>query len=98
MEPAWVEAFRLRVAARSQRLAECFTGAVKPGALRWTAALNPDTGAVADHELEPLPPSDPLTPTQHTCTVKVLSNPNYGGLVSKYAATLPENVSLVLEF
>lgn len=97
-EPAWVEAFRLQVAARSRRLSQCFSGAAKPGALRWTAAINPDTGAVSDQKLEALPPSDDLTPAQRVCVVQVLSTPRYASLVAAQAQSLPDNVSLVLEF
>lgn len=98
VEPAWVEAFRLQVAARSQRLAQCFVGASKPGVLRWKASLTAETGAVFDHHLEAVAPSEELTAAQQRCVVNVLSNPSYGKLATTYAAVLPESVSLVLEF
>lgn len=98
VEPAWVEAFRLQVAARSQRLAQCFVGASKPGVLRWKASLTAETGAVFDHHLEAVAPSEELTAEQQRCVVNVLSNPGYSKLATTYAAVLPESVSLVLEF
>ncbi|MFL5320118.1 MAG: hypothetical protein ACJ790_10725, partial [Myxococcaceae bacterium] len=49
--PSWLDDFRLQVSARSPRLAECFKGSDRPGALRWTAAVNAESGTVSDHEL-----------------------------------------------
>lgn len=97
-EPAWVEAFRLQVAARSQRLAECFVGTSKPGAIRWTASITSETGAVFDHHIAPVPPAEDLTAQQHGCVVGVLAKPGYQKLATTYAGALPETVSLVLEF
>ena len=98
VEPPWVEAFRLQVAARSQRLAECFVGVSKPGAIRWAASLTADTGAVFDQKIEPVPPGEDLTPEQQHCVMNVLEKPRYQKLATTYAAALPETVSLVLEF
>lgn len=98
LEPPWVEAFRLQVAARSQRLAQCFVGTSKPGAIRWTASLTPETGAVFDHRIEPMPPAEDLTREQQTCLVEVLAKPGYQKLATTHVGALPETVSLVLEF
>ena len=54
--PEWIDEFRLQATARSPRLAQCFEGTDRPGALRWVAALNPETGTVSDQELEPVGP------------------------------------------
>jgi hypothetical protein len=95
--PGWVDDFRLQVAARSPRLAECFVGLDKPGALRWTAAVNAKSGAVADHQIESVPPSPELQRGQHDCVVRILSNPNYT-LRALQEEALPKSIALVIEF
>lgn len=95
--PPWLEDFRLQVAARSQRLAQCFTGSERPGALRWTTAVNPESGAVADHEVEPVGPSAELSLEQRRCLVGVLSDPVYR-LTDQQKQGLPSRISLVIEF
>ncbi len=95
--PAWLEDFHLQVSARSGRLAACFTGVERPGALRWAAALNAHSGRVADHELEPLGSTDGLSSAQRECVVKVLSEPPYR-LKVPAAEDLPRRVGLVIEF
>ncbi|WNG44442.1 hypothetical protein F0U60_10220 [Archangium minus] len=95
--PTWLEDFRLQVAARSPRLAQCFTGTDRPGVLRWTASVNPESGAVADHELEPLGPGAELKREQRDCVVRALSSPTYR-LSSQQAQVLPNRISLVIEF
>jgi hypothetical protein len=97
-EPAWVEAFRLQVAARSQRLSECFVGTSRPGAIRWTASITAETGAVFDHHIDPMPPGEDLSAEQQRCVVGVLAKPGYQKLATIHAGALPETVSLVLEF
>jgi len=62
--PSWLEEFRIQVAARSPRLAQCFTGTDRPGALRWAAAGDPKSGEVSYHELEPLGTSTSITREQ----------------------------------
>lgn len=94
--PGWLEAFRLQVAARSPQLARCFTGSDRPGALRWSAAVDTRTGSVADHQLEPMGKSGDLRSAQRACVVKVLSQPPYR--LEGAGQTLPTRVSLVLEF
>ena len=95
--PSWLEEFRLQVAARSPRLAQCFTGSDRPGALRWTTAVNGQSGAVSDHGLEPVGTGGDLDGKQRECVLKVLSDPKYR-LPSQSEATLPQRISLVIEF
>jgi hypothetical protein len=97
LPPAWIDELRLQAAARSPRLAACFDGTARPGALRWNAALNPDTGTVSDHDLEPLGPRSALTPEQRTCVVQALSSPRYR-LTPPPTQPFPERVTLVIEF
>jgi hypothetical protein len=93
----WIDEFRLQVAARSPRLAQCFTGSDRPGTLRWTASVNPRSGAVSDHELEPVGASAGLRPEQHACVVSALSSPPYR-LTAPEGESLPQRVGLVIEF
>jgi hypothetical protein len=95
--PGWIDEFRLQASARSPRLAQCFEGTDRPGALRWVAALNPETGTVSDQELEPVGTRSGLTPEQRACVARALSNPGYR-LSSRPAQPFPERVSLVIEF
>ncbi len=85
------------MAARSGRLSECFKGAEKPGALRWTTSVSPESGAVSQHELEPLGAGAEIQGEQRACVLQVLSNPAYKlGAAQKQA--LPNRLSLVIEF
>lgn len=95
--PDWLEDFRLQVAARSPRLAQCFTGTDRPGALRWSASVNPESGAVSDHEAEPVGPGPELRREQRDCVVRTLSTPPYR-LSARQRQELPTRISLVLEF
>jgi hypothetical protein len=95
--PAWIDAFRLQVAARSPKLAQCFTGSDRPGSLRWTASVNPRSGAASDHELEPVGASAALRRDQYECIVRALSSPPYR-LTAPLGESLPQRVSLVIEF
>jgi hypothetical protein len=95
--PTWLEEFHLQVAARSPRLAQCFTGSDRPGALRWTSSVNPESGAVSDHELEPVGPASELGHEQRECIIRALSSPNYKLTVPK-AEALPNRIGLVIEF
>jgi hypothetical protein len=94
---AWVDEFRLQVAARSPRLSACFIGTNRPGALRWTTLVSLQTGAVGNHDFEPMGPAADLTRTQLDCLADVLAKPGYR-LSGATAEGLPERVSLVLEF
>ncbi|WP_224243878.1 hypothetical protein [Hyalangium gracile] len=93
----WIDEFRLQVAARSPRLAQCFTGSERPGALRWTASVNPRSGAASDHELEPVGASGELRREQHECIVRALSSPLYR-LSAPQGDSLPQRVGMVIEF
>lgn len=95
--PGWIDEFRLQVAARSPRLAQCFTGSDRPGTLRWTASVNPRSGTASDHELEPVGASAELRRGQHECVVRALSSPSYR-LTAPEGESLPRRVSLVIEF
>jgi len=95
--PGWLDAFQLQVSARSPRLAACFTGADRPGALRWTASLDPKSGTVSDHAFEPVGATAELSPKQRACAVQVLSAPAYR-LRSPAADELPARIALVIAF
>jgi hypothetical protein len=97
LPPEWIDELRLQATARSPRLAQCFEGADRPGALRWVAALNPKTGTVSDQELEPVGPHSNLTSEQRICVARALSDPAYR-LSTPPAQPFPERVSLVIEF
>lgn len=92
----WLAAFRMQVAARSPRLAECFVGTGAPGRLRWSTSVQVADGAVSDHELEPVLLSQELSREERRCVLGVLDAPRYslpaGGPVT------PARVSLVIEF
>jgi hypothetical protein len=93
----WVDEFRLQVAARSPRLSACFVGTNRPGALRWTTLVSLQTGAVGNHDFEPMGAAADLTREQLDCLAEVLARPEYR-LSGAPAEGLPERVSLVLEF
>ncbi|MDX2010830.1 MAG: hypothetical protein SFW67_11585 [Myxococcaceae bacterium] len=96
-QAAWLDGFRLQVAARSPRLSRCFIGAERPGALRWTSLVSTSTGAVGSHEFETVGTSVDLTKEQRACLEAALSSPGYG-LEGAPTEGLPQRVSLVLEF
>lgn len=95
--PAWLEEFRIQVAARSPRLSQCFTGTERPGALRMSTAVNPQAGTLADLELEPVGVGIDLTQEQRECVSAALTKPAYK-LKAPGAEGLPDRVSLVIEF
>ena len=94
--PSWLDAFRTQVAARSPRLATCFQGADRPGAIRWGVAVDPASGAVSDHQFEPMALGE-LSNAQKECLVKVLSEPKYR-VEPEAQMKLPLHVTLTLEF
>lgn len=94
---AWIDAFRMSVAARSPRLAQCFVGANSPGTLKWTTSVEPVAGLVSDHSLEPMLMGAELTSKERGCVIAVLSDPPYSLPVEEGRAT-PSRVGLVLEF
>lgn len=96
--PDWLDAFRMQVSARSPRLAECFQGTERPGALRWVAAVNPDSGAVSDQTFEPVGLALELNRGQRTCLTQVLASPAYKVPAPPADHAFPSRVSLVIEF
>ena len=93
----WLTVFELQVAARSPRLAPCFEGVPRPGALRWSAVVEASRGTVSDHTLEPVLGSDSLDAAQRACVLEVLSTPAYR-LAPLDERSTPPRVSLVIEF
>jgi len=99
--PTWISDLRLQVAARSPRLARCFEGTERPGALRWTASVDLARGVVSDHELEPTLGGAELTAPLRACLIGVLSAPTYRlprPLPDPDANTQPPRISIVIEF
>lgn len=100
-EPApalpWLDDFRLQVAARSPRLADCFVGAERPGRMRWTAAVDPGGGLVSEQLFEPVSAWDMLTAEQEACIEQVMAQPGYT-LDAGDGPSTPTRVSLVIEF
>lgn len=95
--PPWMDEYRIQVAARSPRLARCFDGADRPGALRWVASVNPGSGAVSEHELEPVGEAGDIGRDQRECLLAALSSPPYR-LTAPGQQALPDRVGLVIEF
>jgi hypothetical protein len=95
LAPKWLDAFRIQVAARSARLAQCFDGAQRPGAIRWSCSMNSKTGVTSDHEFESVADSDVNLNNQ--CLIQVLSKPPYG-FTGIDTAEMPGRVSIVIEF
>lgn len=94
---AWLDGFRMQVGARGPRLAHCFSGIDRPGAVRWSAAVNPTSGVVSDHEFELVGPDPGVQATQRRCLEAVLSAPPYA--LSQTDGEAPtRRVSLVIEF
>lgn len=89
----WLEAWRVQVAARGPRLATCFEGATHPGALRWSTRVDPVSGQVSDHVLEPVLDTAPLTVAQRACVLAVLTDPHY-----RLPPGEPSRAGLVIEF
>ncbi len=96
--PDWLEAFRLQVAARSPRLAQCFQGTERPGALRWSAAVNPSSGSVADQQFETVGTGADLTADQRQCLTRALANPVYRVDAPPAGQPLLNRFSMVIEF
>ena len=95
--PSWVDAFRLQVATRAPRLAECLEGSEAPGRFKWTTSVDPADGTVSEHSLEPVLLSTELSSTERVCVLRVLSNPPYRLKTGTEPAT-PSRVGLVVEF
>ncbi len=93
----WLDAFRMQVAARSPRLAECFVGAERPGRLRWSGAVEPSKGRISQQAIEPVLVEDVLTSAQKDGGAGVRADPSYERPIEEGAST-PTRVSLVVEF
>ena len=91
----WLTQFRLQVSSRAPRLAECFVGASEPGALRWTAKVEPSSGLVSDQLIEPSSGAE-LSKAQRTCVYEVLGDPPY--TLEGIERATPVPVGLVVEF
>ncbi|MEO0588356.1 MAG: hypothetical protein AAF078_12040, partial [Planctomycetota bacterium] len=94
--PAWLVGFRMQVSARSPRLAECFEGVDRPGRIKWTASVEPRSGQVGDHLIEPQLLTGELSRREKACIEEVLSTPDYR--IKAPEETGPRRVSVVLEF
>lgn len=96
----WLDDFRLQVAARSPRLAACFEGTSEPGALQWSAGVEPLSGTVVDSMVSPLSETAPLTRAEQDCVQDVLATPAYTlpAEPDRQGRSLPTRVRLLLEF
>lgn len=92
----WLTQFRMQVSSRAPRLAACFVGASEPGALRWTAKVEPSTGLVGDQLVEPTSAGAELSKAQRTCVYEVLGDPPY--VLEGATRSTPVPVGLVVEF
>jgi hypothetical protein len=92
----WLGALRLQAGARGTRLAACFSGISRPGALRWTALVDPKEGRVSDATLDATLSSDELSTAQRSCALAILAEPY--ALASDGAPSTPSRVALVVEF
>lgn len=95
--PPWIASFRMQVAARGPRLAECFVGTGKPGQLKWTTSVEPGAGTVSDDTLEPMLSTADLTRAERECVLGVLADPAYH-LEAGGEDVTPSRVGLVIEF
>ncbi len=93
----WLDAFQLQVSARGPLLAQCFVGAPAPGALRWSALVEPHSGRVSDATVTPTAATVALTGAQRACVLGVLAAPDYR-LVPGETRSTPVRVGVVLEF
>lgn len=92
----WLPSFRLQVAARSPRLARCFEGQREPGALRWTARIDPAAGTAADHAFEVVDGGLVLRKEAKACLTAALTRPTYR--LAPEGPTEPVRVTLMIEF
>ena len=95
--PPWLPQFRLQVAARSPRLASCFDGAERSGALRWSALVHARAGRVTESVVEPVFRGVNLEEAQLDCLVKGLSELPYV-LDEPDPQAAARRVSLIFEF
>ncbi len=95
--PAWLQQFRLQVAARSPKLAACFNGAERPGALRWSALVHAQSGRVSESVVEPVFRGVELDQEQHDCLVARLTETPFK-LDEPSPQAAARRVSLIFEF
>lgn len=97
--PDWLAALRLQVAARAPRLARCFEGIDRPGALRWSAALDRSRGAVSDHRFDPVLGGVELPAALRACLAAALTAPRYTlPAPDDDAPAEPVRFTIVIEF
>jgi hypothetical protein len=93
----WLDELQLQVSARGARMAQCFSAASGPGALRWTVSLDAASGAVSDQVFELVGTGADLSSTARECLSRILSSPPYHLSASK-DQPIPQRVSMVIEF
>ena len=93
----WITGFRMQVAARSGRLARCFEGADRPGAIKWSGAVEPTEGTVSDHTIEPILYGGEIPNSKLNCLKNVLTYPPYI-LTGESNFATPSRVGMVIEF
>jgi hypothetical protein len=95
--PTWLPQFRLQAAARSPRLAACFNGSEKPGALRWSALVHARSGRVSESVIEPVFRGVSINDAQTDCLIKGLTEPPFA-LDEPDPQAAARRVSLIFEF
>lgn len=95
--PSWLGQFRLQVAARSPRLASCFEGNERPGALRWSALVHAKSGKVTESIIEPAFRGATLDAQQSKCLIDGLTASPYN-LTEPGDQAAPRRVSIIFEF
>lgn len=90
----WLATLRAQVTARGPRLSACFVENQRPGALRWSARVDPSKGEVSDQTFEPTLDGVALSAEQRICLQDTLAKPPY----SLDSDDPPRRVSLVVEF
>ena len=90
----WLATLRAQVTARGPRLSACFVENQCPGALRWSARVDPSKGEVSDQSFEPTLDGVALSAEQRACLDDALAAPPY----RLDSDDPPRRVSLVVEF
>ncbi len=92
----WLVALRIQVAARGPRMARCFEGTDRPGALEWRAVVDVERGVVSDHAFEPVLDGAQLSKKLERCLIAVLADPPYSLPPSEEIGR--PRVSIIVEF
>lgn len=95
-QPRWISDFQLQVSTRSPELATCATGASEPGALRWSALLDPKDGSVSDQQIEGIGANAAISSERLECIKSVLRAPPY--VIKAQGDMSPRRVTLLLEY